>query len=233
VERTARRTPKAGGTTTHVYRQIRQAIADLTFEPGQRLQEAFLADWLGVSRTPVREALRHLERDGLVVPSRARGVIVAPVTVEDVEHAFLLLEVLEGLAGRLAAQRIRDDDVPELQRLVDDLRDATATGDLERWARRDAELHDRIREIAACPKLSEVTALVYPMIDRVRDMYLREGADPDLRTRLMANHVVMGEAVIARDAERAEATARALFSEGREAIVTLLRRWVSPLRRSF
>lgn len=225
--------PLARGTTAHVYHEIRKAIADHTFESGQHLQEAFLADWLGVSRTPVREALRHLERDGLVVPNRARGVVVAQVTIEDIAHGYLLLEVLEGLAARLAAQSITDDEVVELRQMLDEMRAAAATGDFNRWAIADADLHERIRFIAACHKLSELTALVYPVLDRVRNMYLTDGADPEIRAHLMARHLAMGEAIIARDPERAEHLARALFAEGGQANVALLQRWISPLLRSF
>ena len=232
-DRTERNVPNSRGTTAHVYQEIRKAIADRTFEPGQQLQEAFLADWLGVSRTPVREALRHLERDGLVVPKHARGVVVAQVTVEDIAHGYLLLEVLEGLAARLAAQRIDDEGARKLESMLVEMRDAAATGDYERWATVDAELHERIRTIADCRKLSELTALVYPVLDRVRNLYLLDGGEPDVRRRLMAQHLAMGEAIIARDAERAENLARALFAEGGEACVALLRRWISPLRRSF
>src|SRR5437868_13793411 len=128
IDGAARRAPNGVGTGARVYQQIRRAIADLTFEPGQHLQEAFLAEWLGVSRAPVCEALRHLERDGLVAPSGARGVVVTQVTIEDVEHAYLLLEVLEGLAGRLAAERITDDEAAALRPLLDQMQQAADAG---------------------------------------------------------------------------------------------------------
>lgn len=226
------RGPITRGTTAHVYQEIRKAIANHTFESGQHLQEAFLADWLGVSRTPVREALRHLERDGLVVPNRARGVVVAQVTIEDIAHSYLLLEVMEGLAARLAAQQITDVEIGELGRLLDEMRSAETTRDFERWAVVDAELHERVRSIADSRKLSELTTLVYPVLDRVRNMYLTDGADPEIRARLMSLHVSMGEAIIARDPAEAERLARELFAEGGKANVALLERWISPLRRS-
>jgi DNA-binding GntR family transcriptional regulator len=233
IDRAASRAATAGGTRARAYRQIRKAIADRIFEPGQYLQEATLADWLGVSRTPVREALRDLERDGLVAPGGGRGIVVTQVTIEDIEHAYLLLEVLEGLAGRLAAQRIGDEQAAALRPLLHAMREAAAAGEHERWAKLDAEFHDTIRSIAACDKLSELTGLVYPQIDRVRNTFLTEGADRELRDRILASHVTLGEAIIARDAEAAESIARSLFAEGRPATVALLRRWVSPLRRSF
>lgn len=215
------------------YSRIRDAIAEQTFEPGQHLQEASLATWLGLSRTPVRDALRRLERDGLVERSGARGVVVAQVTIDDIEHAYLLLEVLEGLAARLAAQRLTPRDALTLERLVQELRDAQARNDLQRWAQVDANLHDTIRAIASYPRLSELVGLVYPVIDRVRNTYLLDGSEPERLGSLQAYHVAMGEAVLARDPELAESLARRLFAEGGRANGALLRRWISPLRRSF
>jgi DNA-binding GntR family transcriptional regulator len=229
-----RRSPSDGSDASdRAYRRIRTAIAEQTFEPGQHLQEATLASWLGLSRTPVREALRRLERDGLVARSGARGVVVAQVTIADIERAYLLLEVLEGLAARMAAQQLTDKDALTLQKLVVELRQAQAQNNLERWALIDASLHDLIRTIAGYPKLSELVGLVYPVIDRVRNTYLLDGSEPERRASLMSDHVAMGEAVLERDPERAEAIARRLFAEGGRANGALLRRWISPLRRSF
>jgi DNA-binding GntR family transcriptional regulator len=229
----ARRGAAGADASERAYRRIREAIGDRTFEPGQHLQEAFLAGWLGLSRTPVREALRRLQRDGLVAPEGARGVVVAQVTVEDIEQAYRLLEVLEGLASRLAAQRLTDGQAGPLGQLLADIGAAAAAGDLERWARLDADLHDTIRAVAGSPKLSELVGLVYPVIDRVRNTYLLDGSEPDRRASLMAEHLAMGEAVLARDGARAEALTRQLYAVGGQANVALLRRWISPLRRSF
>jgi DNA-binding GntR family transcriptional regulator len=228
-----RRGRDGADASERAYRRIREAIGEMTFEPGQHLQEAFLAHWLGLSRTPVREALRRLQRDGLVAPGGARGVVVAEVTIEDIEQAYCLLEVLEGLASRLAAQRLTDGESELLSRLLVEMSAAAAAGELERWARLDADLHDTIRAIAGSAKLSELVGLLYPVIDRVRNTYLLDGSEADRRAALMAEHLAMGEAVLARDAARAETLTRQLFAVGGQANVALLRRWISPLRRSF
>ncbi|MGH2350015.1 MAG: GntR family transcriptional regulator, partial [Chloroflexota bacterium] len=172
VTAAAARAQTGSDASVRAYEQIREAIANLTFEPGQRLQEALLSEWLGLSRTPVREAQRRLHRDGQVESAGARGVVEAQVTIEDIEHAYLVLEVLEGLASRLAAQRLTDHGADTLRRALDEMRVASTAGNLERWATLDAALHDTIREIAACPKLSELAGLVYPIVDRVRNAYL-------------------------------------------------------------
>ena len=221
------------GASAVAYRRIREAIADLTFQPGQHLQEAFLAGWLGVSRTPVRDALRRLDRDGLVESAGTRGVVVAEVTIDDVEQAYLMLEVLEGLTSRIAAQRRTDEGSAALARIVDDMHAATTAGDGKQWAQHDATLHDTIRWIAAVPRLAQITSMVYPIIDRVRNTYLLDGSEPDRLALQSALHCELAEAVIAGDPERAEAKARRTFAVGGAANVRLLRHWISHLRRSF
>jgi DNA-binding GntR family transcriptional regulator len=230
MPRTGEREPDRA---TRAYQDIRAAILSLTFQPGQPLQEQALAQWLGTSRTPVREAIRRLQAEGLVETSPSRGVVVAQLSVEDVENAYLVLEVLEGLASRMAAQRLTEDGATAIRRLLDELREAAAGADLERWARADADLHDTVREIAGNAKLSQLAGLVYPVIERVRSIYLRDGSEPDRLAMATADHCAMGEAILAGDAQRAESLARHVFAWGGAANARLLRHWVLPLRRSF
>jgi DNA-binding GntR family transcriptional regulator len=215
------------------YREIRAAILNLTFQPGQKLQETSLARWLGISRTPVREALQRLQSEGLIEAQSSRGVVVAQVSLEDVENAYRLLEVIEGLSSRLAAERLSEDGAAALSALTDQMRAAADAGDLDGWIKLDAELHDAVRAVAANPKLSQVASTVYPTIERVRSIYLREGAEPDRLAAVTADHWAMSEAIVARDGARAEALTRRLFAEARANNVRLLRHWVVPLRRSF
>jgi len=203
-----------------------------TFEPGQHLQEVFLADWLGISRTPVRDALHRLQVEGLVAPA-ARGFVVAQVTIEDIEQAYQLLEVLEGLAARLAAARLGGDDAVALQVILGEMDAAVEAGDGEAWAALDAGLHDAIRRLSGNAKLAEIVSRVYPVIERVRNTYLLEGTDAGRLDAVAAVHREMGEAVLTRDPDRAEALARRTFAAGGRANVRLLRRWVAPLRHSF
>ncbi|MBI3974256.1 MAG: GntR family transcriptional regulator [Chloroflexi bacterium] len=233
LDTTTRREPREPDLATRAYDGIREAILTMSFQPGQQLQEVALAHWLGTSRTPVREAIRRLQSEGLVESSSSRGVVVAQVSIDDVENAYLVIEVLEGLAGRLAAERLTDEGAIGLRRVLDELQHAAAAADLERWTQLDAELHDTIRAIAANPKLNQVANLVYPVIERVRSIYLREGHEPDQVAIATADHCVIGEAILARDATRAEALSRQLFAKAGADNVRLLKRWVSPLRRSF
>jgi DNA-binding GntR family transcriptional regulator len=93
---------------------LRQGILSLRFRPGDRLIERELCELLGVSRTSVREALRHLEAEGLIVSEPHRGPVVAMVTAEDARQIYEVRAVLEGLAGRLFAERATDEQLDQL-----------------------------------------------------------------------------------------------------------------------
>jgi len=219
--------------TTSAYQQIRAAILRMEFQPGQKLQETALAEWLGTSRTPVREALRQLQGEGLIETSASRGVVVAEVSIDDIENAYLVLEVLEALASLLAAERLADADASRLRAILDDMNDPASTMTVDRWAGLDSDFHDTIRSIAANPKLAQVANMVYPVIECVRSTYLREGSEPDRLATAISSHTELGEAILARDGPRAETLTRALFAKARLDNVRLLRHWVLPLRRSF
>lgn len=227
--------PAARGVdrTDRAYQQIRDAILTMALQPGQQLQENALAEWLGTSRTPVREALRRLQAEGLIDRFSARGAVVAQVSIDDVENAYLVLEVLEALASRLAAERMTDEGAARLRGLLGRMRDAATAGALDAWTKLDGEFHDAIRGVAANPKLSQVATITYTTIERVRSTYLRDGSEPDRLSRAAADHVELGEAIVARDAARAEALTRQLFAKARVDNVRLLRHWVEPLRRNF
>jgi DNA-binding GntR family transcriptional regulator len=222
-----------GDLAQKAYQAIRAAILDLSFQPGQQLQESFLAQWLGTSRTPVREAIRRLASEGLIEFSSSRRVVVAQVSVADVENAYFVIEVLEGLASCLAAERLNAEGAASLRRLFDRMSSATVDADMDSWIKVDAELHDTIRVIAANPKLSQTANLVYPIIERVRNTFLRDGSEPDRLAVATEDHGELVNAILASDPALAENSARRLFAKAREDNVRLLQRWVAPLRRSF
>lgn len=101
------------------YQTIRQRIMDGSFPPGSPLREEMLAADIGVSRTPVRDALRRLLADGLVESERNYGTFVAEITGDDLNEVYQLRAMLEGFAARRAAQRIKPEDLAELRRLAD------------------------------------------------------------------------------------------------------------------
>jgi DNA-binding GntR family transcriptional regulator len=101
------------------YQAIRQRIMDGSFAPGAALREEMLAAEIGVSRTPVRDALRRLLADGLVESTRNRGTFVAEITTDNLLEVHQLRAMLEGFAARRAAARITAGELAELRRLAD------------------------------------------------------------------------------------------------------------------
>lgn len=227
------RAKTGNGLANHAYNEIRKAIIDMSFQPGQQLQESFLAEWLGMSRTPVREALHRLQGDNLIESLSPRRAVVTQVSVEDVDNAYCVIEVAEGLASRLAALRRTDEDAAALRACLDRMEAASREDDLAAWVSVDADFHETIRNIARNPQLDQVAHVVYPVIERVRSMYLHDGSEPDRLTVATAAHRELGDAIVSGDESAAELLARGLFVKAREDNVRLLRRWVIPLRRSF
>ena len=101
-----------------VEEQVRAAIHKGLYKPGERIRESQVADWLGVSRTPVREALRRLESEGLVSFQSWRGVVVAELDRQQVIELYAMRAILEGAAARLAARHIGEAEIHVLERLL-------------------------------------------------------------------------------------------------------------------
>jgi DNA-binding GntR family transcriptional regulator len=108
---------RTGSRADFVYQSVRNAIWEGRFAHGEHIREEDLANSLGVSRTPVREALQRLQQRGLLVPSQARGLAVAQLSPKQILDLYAMREILEGSAARLAAQRSTDAEIQLLYRL--------------------------------------------------------------------------------------------------------------------
>jgi GntR family transcriptional regulator, rspAB operon transcriptional repressor len=119
--------------TDWVYEELREAIIGLRLQPGEPLREAAIADQLGVSKTPVREALSRLEQEGLVETASFKGAVVSGYSQEDLREIYQLRELLEGAAARFAAESMHSATLHALESLVSEgrrLRDAGDTAEL-------------------------------------------------------------------------------------------------------
>ncbi|MBS0527239.1 MAG: GntR family transcriptional regulator [Proteobacteria bacterium] len=139
-----------------VSEQIRGRILDGTLKPGERLVEDRLSAELGVSRVPVREALRGLSAEGLVTLLPRRGATVVEVTPETVTELVEVRALLEGLNARLAAQRHDPEIVAQLEDTLARGNEAAETGTAEELARLNAEFHERLAEASRNSVLSDV-----------------------------------------------------------------------------
>jgi len=120
---------------------IRQAITSGSLAPGDRIVELRLAKQLGVGNTAVREALFELERAGLVTRIPNKGSFITKMTMEDAQQIFRVRKELEGLAVELASEHISSSDLDQLQSLVDAMKTAAETSDIERFYQNDLEFH--------------------------------------------------------------------------------------------
>jgi DNA-binding GntR family transcriptional regulator len=135
------------------YRYVRQQILSGAFSGGEKLNPARLADELGISRMPVREALRQLDAEGLVTIRPNRGAIVTVLSPRDVQELFEMRAVLEALAVKLAMPNLRGEALDDLEHLRQ--RMDRSIGDAKAWTQRHAEFHDFLTHQAERPRLRQ------------------------------------------------------------------------------
>ncbi len=137
-----------------VYDRLRAAILSGELAPGVPVIEAEIAAMLGASRTPVREALRRLETEGMLEPRGARGSVVRELKRDEVECIFEIREALETLAARRASRRLSERDLAEFARLIE--RMAEHVDDASEMERLDTQFHDRILALAEGDRLKRM-----------------------------------------------------------------------------
>lgn len=212
-----------GSLRDRAYETLKRRIVEVELQPGQRLVERDLAAELDVSRIPLREALRLLAADGLVVLVPHRGALVAPFAPSDVRDLFDVRESLEALAARLAAERTDGAGLSRLSARLDTARGATREGDRRAIAAANAGFHAEIVELAANPLL---TGMMRPLEARTHWLFrLTAQRDPG---RQCAEHEEMYEAIAAHDADLAARLARRHVTDGRAASLELAAQWSHP-----
>ena len=176
-----------------VYRQLREQIISGVYRAGDRLPEVSLSTALAVSRTPVREALRRLESDGLVQGS-GRGVTVAGLSTPELQHAYAVRGALEALTAELAADRQRAGRLEEI----------TTAGDLEQAAALNRRFHRGIAELAGNPVAMEILDRLWNQITVSTRASLAPAERPDA---VAAEHRELLAAIAGGDRARAGQTA--------------------------
>lgn len=212
-----------GALGDRAYEALRTDILDLVLQPRTHLSEAALSASLGVSRTPVREALHRLVGDGLVVSEPGRGYIVSPIAWQDVQEVFDMRIVTEGYASRIAAQQLGPDRVDDVDQLILDMeRFANAGADLDAAAyyRLTRSMDDIVVSLLWNRRLVESLTRVWAEARRLRRVAT---TDASRLADSAAEHVQILTAVRARDAGRAEETTRQHVSNSLDNIRASLR----------
>lgn len=188
-----------------VLEAIREAIIDGTLKPRERLMEIQLAEELGVSRTPIREALRKLELEGFIVMVPRKGAYVADISVKDITDVFEIRAALEGLAAVLAAERITNEELEEMERLLAEKAEAISKGDLERLVEADTKFHEAIYKASRNEKLAAIINNLREQIQRYRATSL---AHPGRMQHSLEEHRSIVEAIQSRDINLARQVAQ-------------------------
>src|SRR5918992_977027 len=157
-----------------VYQTLRRAILRCELAPGQRLPTQEIADRLGVSLIPVREALQLLQSEGLVENRAHVGAAVARISGSSIAEVFTLLEGLETVATRVAARRMPPEEIDALAALLAEMDAAVAEGEYELWGELNTRLHVSIASYARMPTLREITERVFDLWHRVQRCFLKE-----------------------------------------------------------
>ncbi len=157
-----------------VFKTLREAIITGNLKPGERLMEIRLANELGVSRTPVREAIRKLELEGLVVMSAGKGAEVAPINEKDLKEVLEIRKALESLAIQLACRNTAAEDIKRLKKINEMIHNAVEASDIELITQTDVEFHEAIYETTANERLIQMLHQLKEHIFRYRLEYIKD-----------------------------------------------------------
>ena len=187
-----------------VYHHVYQAITEGVYHDGDLLVEMKIAEELGVSRTPVREALKQLERENLVVSLPNRGVMVRGISSEDLADIYTIRALLEGQAAYWAAERISPDQLEQMLEVLELMEIYTRRNDVARLVRLDSKFHGIIYDGCRSNTIGKLLDNIHHVIHTRRmSSYTVEGR----AAASLAEHREIYEALNAHDAERAKACA--------------------------
>jgi DNA-binding GntR family transcriptional regulator len=201
-----------------VYRQLKDQIITGDLAPGSRLIELSIAADFGVSRTPVREALKRLAAENLVLADPARGMIVHAPDAGEIEDVFVVREALDGLAARLAAHRITPSELSRLRLIVDTMRQAIQSDRREQIVIANQRFHDVIYAAAGNAMLARVAS---DLRDFVRRFSTLPFASPDRVVHVLAEHEAILAALEAHSPEEAQSASNGHLEAAREYLVRL------------
>ena len=202
-----------------VFETLRDAIITQVLKPGERLMEIQLADEMGVSRTPVREAIRMLELEGLVVMVPRKGAYVAGVSMKDIHEVYEVRSALEMLAVTLAAERITEEELDALERQVlrESEEEQADDGDLDSIIYIDSSFHDIIYQAAHNQRLVQFINILQEQLQRFRAASLSK---PGRSKTALEEHKKIVEALSERNGDLASKLARDHIENAENAMIS-------------
>ena len=199
-----------------VFHTLRRGIMQGDLKPGERLMEIKLANRLGVSRTPIREAIRMLELEGLVVMIPRKGAQVAEITEKDLKDVLEVRMGLEDLAVKFACQRITDEQLDSLYLASRKFEEAVRKEDLTELAQADVNFHELIYKATGNERLVQLLNNIREQMYRYRVEYLK---DEEIRGSLVQEHDRLWQKLKERDLEGAKAATQEHIERQQEYIL--------------
>ncbi|MBQ7933218.1 MAG: GntR family transcriptional regulator [Lachnospiraceae bacterium] len=203
-----------------VFNTLRQAILTGDLKPGERLMEIHLANRLGVSRTPIREAIRKLELEGLVIMIPRRGAEVAQITEKSMNDVLEVRRSMDALCIELACERISEEEVVALKKACDEFEQAVETGDIKIIAQADVALHDIIVRATGNMRLVQLINNLSEQMYRYRFEYIKDSSQ---HARLVEEHRMIYDSIVRKDKETASRVAKLHIDNQKKSIIDQLR----------
>jgi DNA-binding GntR family transcriptional regulator len=200
----------------HVFESLKQAIIRGKISANEWLVESHIAETLGISRTPVREAIHKLEREGLVERQPRGGFTVLGLNRNDIEETFGLRSVLEGYAARLAAVKHKTFELKSLEKKIEEFQRALDQKKMDLLPAINTEFHDLLYGLSKSPKLINMISGLRDQIYRYREMILKE---QKFASTSNLDHRKMLKYIRKRDAEGAERAVKDHILRGREMVL--------------
>ncbi len=198
--------------------RLRQYVVEGKLLPGQRLNERVLCEQMGVSRTPMREAIKKLAGEGLVRLEPNRGAVVHRLTPDEVAAAFEVVASMEALSGELAAQRATPDQIQHVLDLQDQMELAHRNNDLPSYYRINSEIHAAINEAAGNPVLTEMFRSINL---RLQSLRFRSNLDQKKWDAAVKEHKDIANALASRDQAKLSLLLRQHLMNKREIVLKL------------
>jgi DNA-binding GntR family transcriptional regulator len=199
-----------------VFQTLRQGILTGTLRPGERLLEIQLANRLGVSRTPIREAIRKLELEGLVTMIPRRGAEVAQITEKSLKDVMEVRRALDALSVELACDRIESSELEMLERACVNFEQAVATGDNVTIAQADVTFHETIVQSTGNKRLLALVHNLSEQVYRYRFEYIK---DSNQHSLLMREHRIIYDSIVIKDKDTAAKAAKEHINNQENAIM--------------
>ena len=203
-----------------VFNTLRQAILTGDLKPGERLMEIHLANRLGVSRTPIREAIRKLELEGLVIMIPRRGAEVAQITEKSMNDVLEVRRAVDALCVELACDRISDGELEELKAACEDFEKAVAGKDIKQIAQADVALHDIIVRATGNQRLIQLVNNLSEQMYRYRFEYIKDFTQ---HSNLVEEHRIIYDSIVKKDKEKASEAAKLHIDNQEKAIIRQIR----------